>query len=177
MPDETTAPGPEAHETDPGLLASLRSLGDQFGPLGVALAAVSLTDGRALMEALEDGNPPFGGIGATKPRGPDEPCPEHAGPPLPEGIWGRVELPGMRSHTGWITEGTRGGQCVLVVRDWEDRPLGEYILGPACRHVHLPTPQKRPEPQERAAITPGDPWAHDLDDDEDDIGYDSGGPF
>ena len=74
-------------------------------------------------------------------------------PALPEGIYGRIEIPGMRSDTGWITEGTRGGQTVLVVRDWNGCPLGEYILGPACRLVHLPTPLKRPDPQERAAIT------------------------
>ena len=76
-------------------------------------------------------------------------------PPLPEGIYGRIEIPGMRSDTGWITEGTRGGQTVLVVADWNGCPLGEYILGPACRLVHLPTPLKRPDPQEQAAITSG----------------------
>ena len=84
-------------------------------------------------------------------------------PELPEGIYGRVELPGMRSDTGWITEGTLGGQTVLVVRDWNGCPLGEYILGPACRLVHLPTPLKRPETQERAAITSGRGWDEDDD--------------
>ena len=84
-------------------------------------------------------------------------------PSLPEGIYGRVELPGMRSDTGWITEGMRGGQTVLVVRDWNGCPLGEYILGPACRLVHLPTPLKRPETQERAAITSGRGWDEDDD--------------
>jgi hypothetical protein len=89
-------------------------------------------------------------------------------PSLPEGIYGRVEFPGMRGDTGWITEGTRGGQCVLVVRDWDGCPLGEYILGPACRLVHLPTPLRRPEKQERAAITgSADPWGHYADDEED----------
>ncbi len=109
----------------------------------------------------------FGRLAALHPATTE--APEE--PPLPEGIYGRVEFPGMRGDTGWITEATRGGQCVLVVRDWDGLPLGEYILGPACRLVHLPTPLKRPGPQEeRRAITrqPASFGEYEEDDPDDD---------
>lgn len=132
--------GADEREANPALLASLRSLADQFGgSLGVALAAAELAGSEVLVQRLTET--------------PQPPADQES--PLPEGIYGRIEIPGMRSDTGWITEGTRGGQTVLVVRDWNGCPLGEYILGPACRLVHLPTPLKRPDPQERAAITSG----------------------
>jgi hypothetical protein len=38
--------------------------------------------------------------------------------PMPDGIWGRVELPGRREHTGWITGGSVWGAEGLIVRDW-----------------------------------------------------------
>lgn len=76
-------------------------------------------------------------------------------PALPEGIYGRVELPGYRNHTGWVTEETRFGVQMAVVRDWDGRVVAEVAPGPLCQFVHLPTPLKRPDPQERAAITSG----------------------
>jgi hypothetical protein len=94
--------------------------------------------------------------------------PEPAGePPLPDGFYGRVEIPGMRNHTGWVTEETRFGQQLAVVRDWNGAVVAEMGIGPACRVLHLPTPLKRPGPA--AAITAGG-WAApdgDYDPDED----------
>jgi hypothetical protein len=74
--------------------------------------------------------------------------------PLPEGFFGRVEIPGMRNHTGWVTEETRFGTQLAVVRDWNGAVIAEMGIGPACRVLHLPTPLKRPDPP--LAITPGD---------------------
>jgi hypothetical protein len=88
-------------------------------------------------------------------------------PPLPPGFFGRVELPGRREYTGWITEGTSAGQAVRVVSDWDGRPLAEYQPGPNCLTVYLPTPLKRPEPQK--AITYASHRFGDLDDDIDDL--------
>ena len=88
---------------------------------------------------------------------------------LPAGAFGRIDLPGYRNHTGWVTEETRFGVVLAVVRDWEGRVLAEVAMGPGCQFVHLPTPLRRPEEQERAAITAGDPWGHG-DDDEDSRG-------
>jgi transcriptional regulator with XRE-family HTH domain len=84
-----------------------------------------------------------------------------AGPELPEGVYGRVELPGYRNHTGWVTEETRFGVQMAVVRDWDGAVVAEVAPGPLCQFVHLPTPLKRPEPQERAAITSGSMQAAD----------------
>lgn len=128
------APDAGAKTTDYALLAALRSLGDQFGPLGVALAAAELTDTAALVRRLTEA---------------DEES------PLPEGIYGRIELPGYRNHTGWVTEETRFGVQMAVVRDWDGRVVAEVAPGPLCQFVHLPTPLKRPDPQEQAAITSG----------------------
>ena len=89
--------------------------------------------------------------------------------PLPEGIFGRVELPGYRQHTGWITEETVFGLQMAVIRDWDGRVLAEVALGPGSQVVHLPTPLKRPEP--RAALPRGTGWddgpGEDFDPDED----------
>lgn len=82
--------------------------------------------------------------------------------PRPDGFWGRAEIPGMRNHTGWITEETRFGTQLAVVRDWDGRVIAEMGIGPACRVLHLPTPLKRPEPPK--AITT---WDGERDDDED----------
>jgi transcriptional regulator with XRE-family HTH domain len=78
--------------------------------------------------------------------------PEDPEPSLPEGVYGRVELPGYRNHTGWVTEETRFGVQMAVVRDWDGAVAAEVAPGPLCQFVHLPTPLKRPEVQERAAI-------------------------
>jgi hypothetical protein len=85
---------------------------------------------------------------------------------LPDGIFGRIELPGWRNHTGWITDEPRFGGQMAVVRDWDGRVIAEVSPGPGCQIVHLPTPLKRPEP--RAAL-PAGPWRdHDPDEDLDD---------
>ena len=39
-------------DTAPELLTSLRQLGDEYGPLGVALAAADMTDTRLLLQRL-----------------------------------------------------------------------------------------------------------------------------
>jgi transcriptional regulator with XRE-family HTH domain len=91
-----------------------------------------------------------------------------AEPQLPDGRWGRIEMPGYRQHTGWIADEPRFGQQAAVVRDWDGRVVAEVFLGPACRVVYLPTPLNRPGPDEPQAIAAGG-WGGDLDDE--------GGPF
>ena len=87
-------------------------------------------------------------------------------PPLPDGEYARVEILGHDSHAGWVTEATRAGQPVMVVRDWDGRTIAEVPGHSLYRFVPLATPLKRPEP--RAAITAGagdgDPWGSDDDD-------------
>lgn len=102
---------------------------------------------------------------------------EPADPPLPEGEFGRVDLPGYRNHTGWVTEETRFGVQVAMVRDWDGHVLAEVAMGPGCQFVHLPTPLKRPERKEPAAITSGPPPAwRDGWDSAEDAAYDDDGP-
>ena len=81
-------------------------------------------------------------------------------------------MPGRREDTGWITEETRFGAVMAVVRDWDGRETAAIALGPACRLVYLPTPLKRPEAPRRAAITSG---LRPVDEDEDD--WDERNPF
>jgi len=85
-------------------------------------------------------------------------------PPLPDGIYARVEIAGYRDATGWVTEETRFGQQAAVVRDHGGRVTDVFILGPNSRMVALPTPMKRPDPPK--AITAGSTW-DDKDDDGD----------
>lgn len=94
---------------------------------------------------------------------------EEPDPPLPDGIFGRLELPGFRHYTGWITDEMRYGQQMAVVRDWDGHVITVASVGPNSQVVHLPTPLKRPEPQRAlsagaagAAVDDGydeDPWS------------------
>lgn len=93
--------------------------------------------------------------------------------PRPEGIYGRVELPGRRNHTGWIAGASVWGTEGLVVRDWDGRIIADVVMGPGCEVVRLPTPLKRPE--SRLALTAGPAWS-DPDDDPDDRSW-GDGPF
>ena len=102
------------------------------------------------------------------------PPPEPKDPALPPGEWARVEIMGHDQVTGWVTDGTRAGVPVLVIRDWDGRVLREVPGQSLYQFVPLPTPLKRPDP---VAALPapvwhpvpggvdGDPWAG-LDDDE-----------
>lgn len=85
-------------------------------------------------------------------------------PPLPPGQFVRVELPGYRQHTGWVTEETRAGAGVLVIRDWNGAVQAEVFPGAGCQVVHLPTPLKRPEASPQLAISGRDFIGDDLDD-------------
>ena len=91
---------------------------------------------------------------------------EEPADPRPEGFYGRVEIPGMRNHTGWVTEETRFGTQLAVVRDWNGVVIAEMGIGPACRVLHLPTPLKRPEPVAALGWADHDP-DEDLDDEDD----------
>jgi hypothetical protein len=88
-------------------------------------------------------------------------------PALPEGEYARVEIMGHDYHTGWVTERDRAGVRVLVIADWDGRVLAEVPGQSLYRYVPLPTPLKRPEPQDRAAITSGDPWGSDDEESDD----------
>jgi hypothetical protein len=95
-------------------------------------------------------------------------CP--AEPPLPDGEFGHVELPGFVQHTGWVTEGTRAGCPVLVIRDWDGRKIAEVVPQAMRQFIALPTPLKRPEPQ--AALPAGAGFGYESDDE-----YDEANPF
>ena len=95
--------------------------------------------------------------------------PETAPPSLPDGEYARVEVMGHDQHTGWVSDGTRAGVPVLVVKDWDGRTIAEIPGGSLYRYVPLPTPLKRPEPQ---PALPARTFAYATDDD-----YDEGGPF
>jgi hypothetical protein len=78
--------------------------------------------------------------------------------PRPDGFYGRVEIPGMRNHTGWVTEETRFGTQLAVIRDWNGAVIAEMGIGPACRVLHLPTPLKPPEHYAEDDDPSGEGW-------------------
>jgi len=61
-----------------------------------------------------------------------------------------------------VTESTRAGQPVMVVRNWEGFVIAEVPGHSLYRFVPLPTPQKRPDPEQRRALPSG--WGDDDDD-------------
>jgi hypothetical protein len=73
--------------------------------------------------------------------------------PLPSGRYGRIEIPGYRENEGWISEETRFGLQVAVVRDRAGTETAAIGMGPLCRVVWLPVPEVRPEPM--AALPAG----------------------
>lgn len=141
------------------------------------LVAVCERDGLSLESDAEPGEPArnyelavrlrigrvFGLADPAAPGPPLPPCdrPDCCGereaaepqpaPPLPPGRWGRIEIPGFRNDTGWIDVAPDG--VTKLVRDWDGALIAEVTPGPNSRVVYLPTPQKRPEPQQ--AITRG----------------------
>lgn len=72
-------------------------------------------------------------------------------PELPPGEYARVEIMGHASVTGWVTDGTRAGVPVMVVRDWDGKVLREVPGHSLYQFRPLPTPLRYPEPV--AAIT------------------------
>lgn len=122
------------------------------GALEAALAAWKATG-----EAMAD---PVAREVLTSPLEPGDLV--EAAPPLPPGQYARIELPGFRNHTGWITEETRFGAQAAVVRGRDGLVEAAVVLGPGCRIVYMPLPSERPEPPR--AITSGTgPWGHDQD--------------
>jgi hypothetical protein len=87
-----------------------------------------------------------------------------AEPPLPDGRYARVELPGYRQHTGWVTDENRFGQQMAVVRNWDGQEMAAAVIGPNSQVLYLPTPLKRPDPQH--ALPAGRDDYDDLDDDD-----------
>jgi hypothetical protein len=81
-------------------------------------------------------------------------------PPLPDGEYARVEILGHDHHTGWVTESTRAGQPVMVVRDWNGLVIAEVPGHSLYRFVPLATLLKRPEPQ--AALPAGDGFGYEC---------------
>ena len=73
-------------------------------------------------------------------------------------------------NEGWISEETRFGLQVAVVRDREGTETAAVGIGPLCRVVWLPVPDPRPEPR-LALPAGGSPWA----DDDEDLGDDADG--
>lgn len=58
MSDQAASMTPVSDRFAPGLLDELRRLGDEYGPLGVALAAAYQTDPKVLIKSLT----PFCGV-------------------------------------------------------------------------------------------------------------------
>jgi hypothetical protein len=121
VPDETET-------ADPRLLEILKTAGDEWGALGVALAAAAFTDPEVLISRVRE----IAG------------APQEDAEPLPDGEYARVEILGHDSHTGWVTDSTRAGVPVMVVRDWDGRVIAEVPGGSLYRFVPLATPLKRP---------------------------------
>lgn len=108
---------------------------------------------------------------------------DSSAPPLPEGEYARVEILGHDSHTGWVTDSTRAGAPVMVIRDWDGRVIAEIPGQSLYRFVPLATPLRRPavEPLTRAALPPSrggfDP-EYEFADDADDLDDETEGrPF
>ena len=78
---------------------------------------------------------------------PAEHCEPPAPDPGPPGRYGRIEIPGYRENEGWISEETRFGLQVAVVRDREGTETAAIGMGPLCRIVWLPAPALRPAPR------------------------------
>lgn len=96
-------------DTDPWLLEELRTLGNKWGRLGVAVAAAHLTDPDVLVQALIAGDRP-----------PATPHP-HDGPLT---VQDRTDLPGYSTAPGWIRA------------DWRRASRGEFA-GRLARVVSL----------------------------------------
>jgi DNA-binding XRE family transcriptional regulator len=99
---------------------------------------------------------------------PDRAGPSQPDPSLPPGEYARVEIMGHDSETGWVTDGTRAGTPVMVVRDWDGRVVAEIPGASLYRYVPLPTPLRRPERQPGATglkpcgCEPGQPCGADC---------------
>jgi transcriptional regulator with XRE-family HTH domain len=88
------------------------------------------------------------------------------GSSLPDGEWARVEIMGHDSHTGWVTDGTRGGAPVMVISDWDGRVTAEVPGTSLYRFVPLPTPLKRPEAEPARALPAGRGYSYEQYPDE-----------
>jgi hypothetical protein len=85
---------------------------------------------------------------------------------LPPGRYGRVEIPGYRENEGWISEETRFGLQVAVVRDRDGTETAAIGIGPLCRVVWLPVPELHLEP--RLALPAGGVASDEDDPDDED---------
>jgi hypothetical protein len=85
--------------------------------------------------------------------------------PLPDGEYARVEIMGHDFHTGWVTESTRTGPPVMVVRNWDGFVIAEVPGHSLYRFIPLPTPLKRPDPQVALPVGAGFGYEYDGDPD------------
>jgi hypothetical protein len=67
-----------------------------------------------------------------------------------------VEIMGHDSVTGWVTDGTRAGVPVMIVRDWNGRVMREVPGQSLYQFFPLATPLRRPEPGPLAALPAGE---------------------
>lgn len=81
----------------------------------------------------------------------------------PVGIYGRLELPGRREWTGWITSEERFGVTMCVVRDWDGIELVAAQPGPNAAVVKLIPPGLRPGTASRWDEQEGDPFAEEVE--------------
>lgn len=124
---QNAAAAPQTPESEPHLSEALARCGEA-------------------MDVPAETAPPFFGATATTPEpGLSGDAAAALEPPLPDGQFGRVELPGYRQHTGWITEETRFGVQMAVIRDWDGREMAAAVIGANSQVVYLPTPLKRPD--------------------------------
>ena len=100
------------------------------------------------MAALHDAGPQ--GTGPAAPAEPQEPAGEYA----------MIELPGYVDHVGWLTDGTRCGQPVIIVSDRDGRKLAEVSPGAYRRIVPLQVPPERPQlpPDATMALPAAEPY-------------------
>lgn len=84
-----------------------------------------------------------------------------AEPPMPPGEYARVEIMGHDQVTGWVSDGTRAGVPVMVVRGFDGRVMREVPGHALYQYFPLPTPLRRPEPVHDAPALPA--GAHHAD--------------
>jgi hypothetical protein len=106
--------------------------------------------------------------GLTEAKDASQDAESAADPGLPPGEFATVHVMGHDQVTGWVSDGTRAGVPVMVVRDWDGQVLREIPGHALYQFVPLPTPLRRPEPLPfpdatmalpvAEAYEDGDPW-------------------
>ncbi len=107
-------------DTDPFLIDQLQTMGDRWGPLGVAIAAAHLTDPNVLLTHLRRESDTDDALDGDRPE-PAEPDADTLTAVQPA----RGDLPGIGAVVHFITPGVPFARCLpaIVVRHGLDDPM------------------------------------------------------